>query len=116
MWKHLHKLSAKSACLAGLLVISLMSLAASATIPDDITSAGACLVVTPDDGGKLTDKILDATGLMTISPFASIKVDFSGCTATNEEALIQGVFMFTDESQMTTPGALLKFFVGNDSG
>ena len=116
MWNLSHKLSAKSACLARLLAISLMLLAAIATIPDDITSQGACLVVTPDDGGKLTDKKLHAGGLLTISPFAAIRVDFKGCTATNEEALIQGVFMFTDEAQMTTFGAQLKFFVGNDSG
>ena len=94
----------------------LMSLAVVAVIPNDITSQGACIEVTPpNDGDKLFDTVISSNGLMTTTLMA-IRIDWSKCTFLKEEALVQGVFLFTDESQTTTAGALLKFFVGNDSG
>ena len=76
-------------------MVSLMSVLANGFIPDEITSQGACIIVTPDDGGKLTDKNLDLSGLMTTSS-NSIRLDWAGCTLTAEQALVMGVFFFTD--------------------
>ena len=114
MNKFKNKQFTKMSCLLLILIVaSLISVLTNALIPDEITSQGACIVVTPDDGGKLTDKKLDLSGMMTTSS-TSIRLDWAGCTATAEQALVMGVFIFTDESQTNT--GTLRFYVGNDKG
>ena len=112
-----HKANATKACLWLFMIVSLMSSAAQAGIPDDITSLGDCLKVTPatdyngEQAGRLFDKVLDYDGWFVLRD-DEIRLDWSGCTTNKEEALVQGVFLFNKPEN----GATYHFYVGNDSG
>ena len=90
-----HLMRGKISCVSLIMAASQMPLGgAESTIPDDITSLGSCLEETPDYGGKLTDKLFDAS--ITVFDFP-LRIDWSACPTVNAETLVQGVLIHTKE-------------------
>jgi len=85
-------------------------IASQVTAVDEISEYGSCMTISPVQNDILTDHKLDAVysvAKATAPAVQSIIFDWTACTTTDD--LIEGVWIHTDESQMTA--GTMNFYV-----
>ena len=101
------KMISKLRAILGTLIASMITIHVTAV--DEISEYGSCMTISPVQTDILTDKKLDTVYTVAkTTAVQSIIFDWTACTTTDD--LIEGVWIHTDESQMSS--GTMNFYVG----